>query len=355
MAKMRVGILTGGGDCPGLNAVIRAAVRRGVTVHDYEFLGIKKGWLGLVHGDTIPLGLADVEEILPVGGTILGSSRTNPFGKNAEEEVPACERNFSELGLDALLAVGGDDTLGVARQFSDRGLPMVGAPKTIDNDLSGTDFTFGFWTAIERVMCALDDLRTTAKSHERIFIVEAMGRHAGWIAGYGGVAGAADYILTPEASFSLDEVLWSLRRRWEAGYRYAVVVVAEGAEWQGREVYQKDLPKDEFGHVYLGGIGFELSKAVGQALAPEFGRKAGDLTRHVVLSHLQRGGTPCAFDRILATRFGAAAVDLIAAKKFGYMVALAGNAIVPVEITDAVSVTKRLDQDFLDLARNFYY
>ena len=355
MAKMRVGILTGGGDCPGLNAVIRAAVRRGAIVHDYEFLGIRKGWLGLIHGDAVPLGLADVEEILPEGGTILGSSRTNPFGKNSEEEVPACEKNFTELGLGALLAVGGDDTLGVARKFSDRGLPMVGAPKTIDNDLSGTDYTFGFWTAIERVMASIDNLRTTARSHERIFIVEAMGRHAGWIAGYGGLAGAADYILTPEESFSLDEILWSLRRRWEAGYRYAVVVVAEGAEWEGREVFQKDLPKDEFGHVYLGGIGFELSKAIGKALAPEFGRRAGDLTRHVVLSHLQRGGTPCAFDRILGTRFGAAAVDLITAKKFGYMVALVGNSIVPVEITDAVSVIKTVDRDFLDLARNFYY
>lgn len=355
MAKKKIGILTGGGDCPGLNAVIRAAVRRGITVHDYEFLGLRKGWLGLVRGDAFPLTLNDVEEILPQGGTILGSSRTNPFGKNSGEEVPACEHHFKELGLDALLAIGGDDTLGVARKFSDRGLPMVGAPKTIDNDLSGTDYTFGFWTSIERVMESIDWLRTTAMSHERIFIIEAMGRSAGWIAAYGGMAGAADYILTPEKPFTLDELIWSMKRRWDAGIHYAVIVVAEGAEWHEREIIQEDVAKDEFGHVYLGGIGLELSKALGKTLAPEFGRKANDLTRHVVLSHLQRGGTPCAFDRILGTRFGAAAVDLIAAKKFGYMVALQGHSIVPVEITDAVSVTKVVDQEFLDLASNFYY
>lgn len=355
MAKKRVGILTGGGDAPALNAVIRGAVRRGVTVYDYEFVGLRLGWRGLLERLTIPLGLPEVEDILELGGTILGSSRTNPFGKNAEVEVPQCEKNFKELGLDALIACGGDDTLGVARRFSDRGLPMVGVPKTIDNDVAVTDYTFGFWTAVERVMRSVDELRTTARSHERIFIVEAMGRHAGWIAAYGGMAGGADYIFTPEQPFELDDLAWSLRRRWEAGYHYALVVVAEGAEWKGREVYQEDVAKDEFGHVYLGGIGLELSKALGRMLAPDFGRKTNDLTRHVVLSHLQRGGSPCAFDRILGTRYGAGAVDLIATKKYGYMTALKGVDVVPAEITDAVSETKMVSQDFLDLARNFFY
>lgn len=355
MAEIRVGILTGGGDAPGLNAVIRAAVRRGVTVYDYDFVGLRMGWQGLIEADAVPLGLPEVEEILGRGGTILGSSRTNPFGNNAEVEVPQCEKSFKQLELDALIAVGGDDTLGVARKFSDRGLPMVGVPKTIDNDLSATDYTFGFWTAVERVMESVDNLRTTARSHERIFVVEAMGRHAGWIAAYGGMAGAADYIFTPEQSFKVDDLVWSLKRRWESGLHYAVVVVAEGAVWEGREVYQEDMPKDEFGHVYLGGIGLELSKALAKELAPQFGRKTNDLTRHVVLGHLQRGGSPCAYDRILGTRYGAAAVDLIATKRFGYMTALQGRSIVPVEINDAVSETKMVEQDFLDMARNFYY
>lgn len=341
---MKIGILTGGGDCPGLNAVIRAVVRKAAH-YKYDVLGIKDGWKGLVEIDVIPLDAKGVSGILPRGGTILGTSRTNPFkSPDAAEKVAG---NIKKLGLDVLIAVGGDDTLGVAAKLFKQGIKTIGIPKTIDNDLSGADFTFGFDTAISIVTEALDRLHTTTEAHHRAMIVEVMGRHAGWIATYGGLAGGADLILIPEKPFDMEEVCNTVKKRAESGRGFSVIVVAEGAVPKGIEGYiTKDAKKDAFGHVLLGGIG--------EFLAKEVEKETGVESRHVVLGHLQRGGSPTAYDRILATRYGVRAVELINEGKFGRMVALQGNKIADIPIEEGVKRTKTVDMEIFKVAEVFF-
>jgi ATP-dependent phosphofructokinase / diphosphate-dependent phosphofructokinase len=326
---MRIGVLTGGGDCPGLNAVIRAVVRKGVTSYGHEFVGFRDGWRGPLEGDTRPLGVAEVRGILPRGGTIIGSSRTNPF--KIEGGVEKIKSNLAELGIDALVAIGGEDTLGVAGRLHELGVNVVGVPKTIDNDLGATDYTFGFDTAVNIAMEAIDRLHTTAESHHRCLVVEVMGRHAGWIALHSGLAGGANVILLPERPFDLDQVVNYVEKRFETRYS-PIVVVAEGAvpSESGEIVQSEEL--DAFGHVRLGGIG--------QWLAIEVERRIGKEARTVVLGHIQRGGTPTAFDRVLATRFGLHAIDAAHEGDFGKMVALRGTEIVRVPLSEATRELK---------------
>src|SRR5262245_9619600 len=303
----QVGILTGGGDCPGLNAVIRAVVRKIVNSNG-TCLGLLEGWRGLVEGRTQPLAILDTDGIIARGGTILGSSRTNPYRQPAD--LARAIDHFRQLGLTALVAIGGDDTLGVAsRLYAEQGLPMVGVPKTIDNDLSATDFTFGFDTAINIVMEAVDRLRTTAESHRRIVVIETMGRHAGWIACLSGMAVAADYILIPEVPVNIDHMCTVLRRRRDEGKTYGLVVVSEGAQLPETGLVTSDADLDEFGHVKLGGIG--------EIIAGLIERRLGIQARHITLGHLQRGGPPSAYDRVLATRFGIKAGELVLEGGFG--------------------------------------
>jgi ATP-dependent phosphofructokinase / diphosphate-dependent phosphofructokinase len=331
---MRVGVLTGGGDCPGLNAVIRAIVRTGVAEHGYEFTGFRDGWRGPLEGDTMILDVPAVRGILPRGGTILGSSRTNPLADRAAEGgrsgLQRIKDNLADLGVDALVAIGGEDTLGVAARLHDEGVKIVGVPKTIDNDLSATDYTFGFDTAVNIAMEAIDRLHTTAESHHRALIVEVMGRHAGWIALHAGMAGGANVILIPEQPFDIDQVCGWVEHRFQT--RYApIVVVSEGAyPKSGAEV--ADLEVDAFGHVRLGGVG--------QMLATEIEKRTGKEARATVLGHVQRGGTPTAFDRVLATRFGVHAIRAVADGAFGAMVALRGTDIVGVPIAAATKELK---------------
>jgi len=340
----KIGILTGGGDCPGLNAVIRAVVRSS-SKHSWVNIGIKNGWRGLIDGDMIPLSNRHVSGILPKGGTILGTSRTNPFKE--EETVKKSIENIKKFGIDAIVAIGGEDTLGVALKFHKEGINVVGVPKTIDNDLSGTDFTFGFDTAVSIVTEAIDRLHTTAESHHRVIVVEVMGRHAGWIATMAGIAGGADEILIPEKPFDIDIVCKNLKKRYDSGKTFSIVVASEGAK-------PKDLDKlstiteerDEFGHVRLGGIGNFLGREIEKRLGVE--------TRVTVLGHVQRGGTPTAYDRVLATRFGVAAVELIENENYGKMVALRGNKIIPVELEEAVSTLKTVDMDLYKIAEVFF-
>ena len=341
---MKVAILTGGGDAPGTNAVIRAVVRKGIERYDYEMVGIKDGWRGLIQGDVIPLTLDSVTGIIQRGGTILGTSRTNPFKR--EGDVQRILNNIEKLSIDALVVIGGDDTLGVAQKLYEVGLPCVGVPKTIDNDLASTDFTFGFNTAVSIATDALDRLHTTAESHHRVMVVEVMGRHAGWIALEAGLAGGADCILIPEKPFNIEEVCQCIRRRQERGRNFSIIVVAEGAKpSQGEEIiYSPEV--DEFGHVRLGGIGYFLGK--------EIEKQTGFETRVVILGHLQRGGPPTAFDRILATRFGIAAIDLVKKGKFGQMVALKGNEIVSVPLKDAIGKLKTVDLRLYETASIFF-
>lgn len=344
MAKERIGVLTGGGDCPGLNAVIRAVTRRGIE-NGYEIVGILNGWKGLVNKETTNLDLVAVSGILPKGGTILGTSRTNPY-KN-EKDLLNAKNNFKALGLTALIAIGGEDTLGVANKlYRDEKIPVVGVPKTIDNDLSCTDYTFGFDTAVNVAMECIDRLHTTAESHHRIMVVEIMGRHAGWIATYAGIAGGADVILIPELAIDIDEVCSSIEKRHKRGRSFSIVVVAEGAKFkEGTEVLQQqDL--DAFGHVRLGGIGERLGKIIEE--------KTGYETRVSVLGHIQRGGSPTAFDRVLGTRFGVKAVDLVKNKQFGKMVALSGIKIVTVDLAQAVKELKTVDMELFDMAKVFF-
>jgi ATP-dependent phosphofructokinase / diphosphate-dependent phosphofructokinase len=332
---MRVGVLTGGGDCPGLNAVIRAIVRTGVAEYGYEFTGFRDGWRGPLEGDTMPLDVQAVRGILPRGGTILGSSRTNPLGESAAADgrsgLERIKDNLARLGVDALVAIGGEDTLGVAARLHEQGVKVVGVPKTIDNDLGSTDYTFGFDTAVNIAMEAIDRLHTTAESHHRALIVEVMGRHAGWIALHAGMAGGANVILIPEQPFDIEQVCKWVEHRFET--RYApIVVVAEGAHpREGTEVLAAER-LDEFGHVRLSGVG--------QMLATEIEKRTGKEARCTVLGHIQRGGTPTAFDRVLATRFGANAIRAVAAGAFGAMVALRGTEIVQVPILAATSELK---------------
>jgi len=340
----RIGILTGGGDCPGLNSVIRAVVRKGF-LEGYEIIGIKNGWKGLIDNDTTPLNLSSVSGILPKGGTILGTSRTNPYKK--EGDLQKLKDNFKKIGLDALIAVGGEDTLGVAAKLIKEGITnIVGVPKTIDNDLSCTDYTFGFDTALNTAMECIDKLHTTAESHHRIMVVEVMGRHAGWIATESGIAGGADIILIPELPIDIDEVCALTKKRHERGKTFSIIVVAEGAEFKKGSVVVQEQKLDEFGHVRLGGIG--------ELLAGEIEKRTGYETRVSVLGHIQRGGTPTAFDRILGTRFGVRAVELVKNKKFGKMVALSGNKIIDVTIEEAVSVLKTVDTDLYEIAKVFF-
>ena len=332
---MRVGVLTGGGDCPGLNAVIRAIVRTGTFDHDFEFVGFRDGWRGPLEADAQPLDVAAVRGILPRGGTILGSSRTNPLseqasldGKTGLERVSA---NLASLGIDALIATGGEDTLGVAGKLCDSGVNVVGVPKTIDNDLSATDYTFGFDTAVNIAMEAIDRLHTTAESHHRALIVEVMGRNAGWIALHAGVAGGANVILIPEQPFDIEEVCNYVEKRFQT--RYApIVVVAEGAHPKTVSTSVVDTQLDAFGHTRYGGVG--------QLLAEEIERRTGKEARAAVLGHIQRGGTPTAFDRVLATRFGIHAIRAVADGAFGMMVALHSTDIVRVPIAEATRELK---------------
>lgn len=342
-SKGIIGILTGGGDCPGLNPVIRGVVRKAINT-GYEVIGIKNGWKGLIENDTLPLTLDSISGILPKGGTILGTSRTNPF-KKEDKDVPVVIDNYKKMGLTALIAVGGEDTLGVAAKLVKKGLNIVGVPKTIDNDLNETDFTFGFDTAVNIVMECIDRLHTTAESHHRIIVCEVMGRHAGWIATYAGIAGGADVILVPEMDIEINKVVELLKRRHARGKKFSIVVVAEGAKFQSKEVLQ-DQKLDAFGHVRLGGIG--------QALAEDIEKLTGFETRVTVLGHIQRGGSPTAFDRVLGTRFGIKAMELVEMKKFGHMVSLQGNKIVDVDIQKAVAKLKTIDMDFYKIAEEFF-
>jgi ATP-dependent phosphofructokinase / diphosphate-dependent phosphofructokinase len=343
---MRVGLLTGGGDCPGLNAVIRAVVRRGLASGDHSFAGFRYGWAGVVANDALELTLESTAGILPRGGTILGTSRTNPFadGRDGTADV---RRSLRAAGVDALIPIGGEDTLGVALRLCREGIPIVGVPKTIDNDLAGTDVTFGFQTAVQIVTDAIDRLHTTAESHNRVIVVEVMGRHAGWIATHSGLAGGADAILVPERPFDVDEVCAHLRRRHERGRSFSIVVVAEGATpREGTLQTLAGSDTDAFGHARLGGIGVLLER--------EIEARTGFETRVTILGHVQRGGTPVAFDRVLATRFGVAALEAVAAGRFGTMVALRGSEIVEMNLADALRAPKLLDPALYATAELFF-
>lgn len=326
---MRVGVLTGGGDCPGLNAVIRAVVRKGVQDYEYEFVGFRDGWRGPLENATTELGVEQVRGILPRGGTILGSSRTNPF--KIEGGVEQIKANLASNGLDALVAIGGEDTLGVATKLHELGVKVVGVPKTIDNDLGATDFTFGFDTAVNIATEAIDRLHTTAESHHRIVVVEVMGRHAGWIALHSGLAGGANVILIPEIPFDMDRVTQLVQRRFQTNFS-PIVVVSEGAvpKGGGESLHSDEL--DSFGHVRLGGVG--------DTIATELEKRTGKEARAVVLGHTQRGGTPTAFDRWLATRFGLHAIQAVHDGDFGQMVALRGTEIVRAPLTEATEKLK---------------
>ena len=342
---MRVGMLTGGGDCPGLNAVIRAAVRKGELHYGDGFVGFRDGWRGLVEDLTMPLDVEHCRGILPRGGTILGTSRTNPYKLDRGAERVA--RTARDHGVDALVAIGGEDTLGVAHRLATEGVHVVGVPKTIDNDLSATEFTFGFNTAVQIATEAIDRLHTTAESHDRVIVCEVMGRHAGWIATYAGIAGGAAEILVPEEPFDIDLVCESLKARHAKGRYASIVVVAEGATPVEGTLEVASAEVDQFGHPRLGGIA--------SILAPEIERRTGFETRVTILGHTQRGGTPTAYDRVLATRFGIAAIEAVHDGAFDQMVALRADTIVRVPLADAVSRLKTVDPQLLhDVAGSFF-
>jgi phosphofructokinase-like protein len=344
----RIGILTGGGDCPGLNAVIRAVSRRSLD-RDAAVLGVREGWLGLVEGLFQPLGYREISGILPRGGTILGTSRTNPY--KTEGNVDRVLETFRGNGLDALVAIGGEDTLGVAAKLhAEHDLPVVGVPKTIDNDLSGTDYTFGFDTAVWIATEAIDRLHTTAESHNRVMVVEVMGRHTGWIAVMSGIAGGADVILIPEQPATVEQACAELQRRHERGKDFSIVVVSEGYELtyesgEKRTVTQP-VETDQFGHVRFGGVG--------EALAQDIEERTGYETRVTVLGHVQRGGSPTPRDRVLATRFGLKAADLVTDGRFGRMAALHGDEIVDIPLEEATSELKRVPAVWYEVARAFF-
>jgi 6-phosphofructokinase 1 len=363
----RIGMLTGGGDCPGLNAVIRAAVRTGVPA-GHTFVGFRYGWAGVMSGDSFELTIERTAGILPRGGTILGTSRTNPFtpgaapghtagtaGSEGLLGAEAVRATLTRMDVDALIAIGGEDTLGVALRLQEGGVPIVGVPKTIDNDLGGTDVTFGFQTAVQIVTDAIDRLHTTAESHNRVMVVEVMGRHAGWIATHAGIAGGADAILVPERPFDIDEVCAHLRRRHERGRDFSIVVVAEGATpregtlasgGDGEQPVTRASATDAFGHARLGGIGVVLES--------EIESRTGFETRVTILGHVQRGGTPVAYDRVLATRLGVAAFRAVEGGRFGKMVGLSSNAIVEVSLADALAEPRLLDPELYATAELFF-
>ena len=341
---VRLAVLTGGGDCPGLNAVIRAIVRKGIDVYGHEIVGFRDGWHGPLEGDSEELTIESTRGILPRGGTILGTSRTNPFKR--EDGPDRIRQNMESLGLDGLIAIGGEDTLGAAnRLHGEHGLPVLGVPKTIDNDLGGTDMTFGFDTALQVATEAIDRLHTTAESHHRVMVVEVMGRHAGWIALHSGLAGGGDVILIPEQPFDIEEVCSLIRRRHARGRFFSIVVAAEGAlpKEGTMETVEGDL--DEFGHARLGGIGQRLEK--------EIEGRTGFETRAVVLGHIQRGGTPTAFDRVLATRFGVAAIDAANEQNWGVMPALKGTRIELIPLAEAVAELRTVPPEDFAVAEPF--
>jgi 6-phosphofructokinase 1 len=340
---VKVGVLTGGGDCPGLNAVIRAVGRRVMLRRD-ELVGVLEGWKGLVRGAFEPLGPREISGLLPRGGTIIGTTRTNPY--KLEGGVERVLENFRAAELAALVAIGGEDTLGVAaRLYAEHGFPVVGVPKTIDNDLSATDYTFGFDTAVSICTEAIDRLHTTAESHNRVMVVEVMGRHTGWIAVMSGIAGGADVILIPEHPISIDEACDDIRRRHERGKDFSIVVVSEGYELEGLD---DPTELDAFGHVRLS------QRGVGEALAREIEARTGFETRVTVLGHVQRGGSPTPRDRVLATRYGLKAADLVHEGRFGRMAALNGDRIVDVSLADATAELKTVPPDWYDVARAFF-
>ena len=344
---MRVGVLTGGGDCPGLNAVIRAVVKRAVRTYGWEVAGIRHGWRGLLVGEIERLELGDVSGILPRGGTILGTSRTNPYkDPNGEAKIRA---SMQAHALDAVIAIGGEDTLGAANKLTKAGFKIVGVPKTIDNDVNGTDYTFGFDTALTIATEAIDRLHTTAESHDRVMVVEVMGRHAGWIALQSGIAGGADLILVPEFPVNVREICDVVRRRQSEGKSFSIIVVAEGAQvsdTDGRPLFVPGEKRDAFGHVRLGGI----APSIAERVEAETGFEA----RYTVLGHVQRGGSPTAFDRVLGSRFGVAAVDLVSRGGFGRMVAIQGTQIVDLPLAEAVGSMKLVGPELYETARVFF-
>ena len=337
---MKIGVLTGGGDCPGLNAVIRAVVRKGTFHYEDEFVGFMEGWRGLLEDKTMELDLATVGGILPRGGTILRTSRTNPAKR--EDGLQRCAETLKKHGCEALIAIGGDDTLSVAKKLFDKGLKVVGVPKTIDNDLAGTDFTFGFDTAVDVATEAIDRVHTTAEAHNRVIVVEVMGRDSGWIATYSGIAGGADVILIPEVPFDIDQVAETIRQRHARGRYFSIVVAAEGAKFAGGNETLPAAGLDEFGHARLGGIG--------SVLAQEIEKRTGFESRSVVLGHIQRGGSPSAFDRVLATRYGLGAIDMVHRGEFGQMAALRGNKIISIPLAEAIASNRKVDKEILDAA-----
>ena len=341
---MKIGLLTGGGDAPGTNAVIRAIVRKGEKHYGDEIVGIRDGWRGLLEGEFMPLDQEAITAILTRGGSILGFSRTNPF--RSEAGVQRILENMQISGIEAIIAVGGDDTLGVASKLGDFGVKCVGVPKTIDNDLLGTDYTFGFNTAVSIATDALDRLRTTAEAHQRVIILEVMGRYTGWIAFESGLAGGADVILIPEEPFRVSEICEYIGQRQKRGRKFSVIVVSEGAKpLDGKEIVYSD-GVDEFGNVRLGGVGYYLGREIEKCMGIE--------TRVVVLGHIQRGGTPTAFDRILGTRYGLAAIDFVHEGNFGCLVSLRGNRIVSVPLKEVVGKRKTVSPELYEIASVFF-
>jgi len=345
---MKIGMLTGGGDCPGLNAVIRAIVRKSI-MYGWECVGVQNGWKGMMDINTKPLDINSVSGILQKGGTILGTSRTNPYNTEGGERTVI--ENSEKMGLDALVAIGGEDTLGVANKLAKAGFKVVGVPKTIDNDLYGTDYTFGFDTAVNTAMDAIDRIHTTAESHHRAMIIEVMGRHAGWIAMHAGIAGGADLILIPEKEIKIDEIIKVMNDRDARGRTFSIIVVAEGAkisasDKESAEFVLQDQKLDSFGHVRLGGIANTLAEIIEN--------KTGVETRATILGHIQRGGSPTAYDRVLGSRFGVHAVEMIKEGKFGRMAALSGSEIIDIPIDDAVSKLKTVDDEFYNVAKTFF-
>ena len=341
---MKVGVLTGGGDAPGTNAVIRAIVRKGLKQYGDEIVGIKDGWRGLLEGDFVPLDQEAIRAILTRGGSILGFSRTNPF--KLKDGVERIRENQKKAGIEAIVVIGGDDTLSVAHRLGDYGIRCVCVPKTIDNDLSGTDYTFGFNTAMSIATEALDRLRSTAEAHHRVIILEVMGRYTGWIALESGIAGGADVILIPERPFDVREICEYISRRQKRGRNFSVIVVAEGAKPKDEKEIVYSDGVDEFGNLRLGGVGYYLGREIEKGLDTE--------TRVVVLGHIQRGGTPTAFDRILGTRLGLAAIDFVHEGKFGCLVGIQGNRIVPVALKDVVGKRKTVSPELYEIASVFF-
>jgi len=341
---MRIGMLTGGGDCPGLNAVIRAVVRKGEGQYGHNIVGYRYGWRGLVEGISMDLTVDSVRGLLPRGGTILGTSRTNPY--KSDDGPQRVRETLERDHVEAIVAIGGEDTLGVALRLTDDGVKVIGVPKTIDNDLSATDFTFGFHTAVQIATDAIDRLHTTAESHDRVMVVEVMGRHAGWIATYSGLAGGADVILVPEIPFDIEEVCDRISHRHQRGASFSILVVAEGATPVEGTMELVSGERDEFGHVRLGGMGARVQD--------EIEARTGFETRMTSLGHVLRGGTPTAFDRVIATRFGLSAIDGVHEGDFGKMVALRGTDVIRVPIADGVRELKTVDPDLYADASVFF-